>query len=175
MSLAELKLISNEMDRRQGIALVIPPLVRNKNYLPEIKELTKRIETVENRNAELASAFWNLFKYSKVGFCKVSIDSYFVEVNDAWCGMVHRTREELLGLTWQEITMPEYIPTDEVNVQKLIAGEISTYTMYKEYFYIVENGEKHIIRLDLTVSCVFDKAQNLLYFISEAVDWERRL
>jgi len=127
MSLAELKLISNEMDRRLGVIISKPTPLENRSYLPEIKELTKRVEAVENKNAELPRV------------------------------------------------LPGYIPTDEVTVQKLIAEEISTYTMYKEYFYIGENGEKHIVRLDLTVSCVFDKAQNLLYFISEAVDWERRL
>lgn len=174
MSLAEIKNISDQIDSKHGIERVYLPVpVEAISVLPEIKFLSRKIENYENKIAELNSAFRNLFKYSPVGFCKVSTDGWFLEVNDAWCQLVKRTREELLTLRWQDITMPRFIKADEEEVLKLIENRNDeTYTMYKEYFYYQDNL-KIPIPLQLTVSCVYDKYSNLLYFISQAIDIEK--
>lgn len=170
--LEQLKNISKEIDIKSGFS----PLSFRENdpqesQLPALRIITDKIEQQEKVMQEISSALYNLFKYSQIGICSVGVDGYFLEVNDAWCKLTRRSREELLTLRWQDITLPQFIEEDEQYVAKLISGEIPTYTMYKEYFYEVD-GIKFPIALQLTVSCVFDRDRQLLYFISQAIDIE---
>jgi len=171
-NLQRLRLVSNIIDIQQGIKPAHMSSFHTKeSVLPIIKKLTEEIEQQEKQLARLNSTYANLFKHSKVGLAEVALDGFFLDVNQAWCNLVRRSKEELLSLRWQDITMPEFISKDEENVKSLIENKSTeTYTMEKEYYYLDKQGAKIPIPLQLTVSCVYDQEQELLYFISQAID-----
>lgn len=136
-----------------------------KSAINDLKVLTDRLEYLENEKRKLESAFYNAIDKSKIGFAKVALDGRFITVNQTWSDAVGRSENELKKLNWRDITVKKYIDTDLENVQRVIDGELPSYTMYKEYF----KPDKTIVPLLLTVTCVFDRSDNLLYFISQAV------
>lgn len=172
MSLAQLAIINDELDKRAGIqSKNIERMVIRTNPLAKLHELTELLEERDREIARLKTTYYNLFRYSNIGFAEVSLEGCFLKVNDAWCRLVKRSREELLKLRWQDITKTEYITRDEELVKKLIDSPIQeTYTVYKEYWYTDSNGAVQSIPLELTVSCVYDENKKLLNFISQAVD-----
>ena len=70
--------------------------------------------------------------------------------------------KEMLEGTFQDITHPDDLELDLDNVNKLLEGELETYSMEKRYFH--KNG--NIIWVNLTVSLVRTSAGKPDYFIS---------
>lgn len=139
------------------------------NRIPILKAINEKLERQEEELKIANNALNDLFRYSSIGICEIGLDGHFLSVNDAWCKMCHRTEEELLKLTWMDITVDHYIEPDGDYVKKLMDREIDSYTMYKEYFYF-ENKVQKIIPIILTVSCVFNRKGEVEKFISQAVD-----
>ncbi|HCX76394.1 MAG TPA: histidine kinase, partial [Algoriphagus sp.] len=88
------------------------------------------------------------------------------DVNDRLCEMIGYSREELLKLTFQDITHPEDLNADLELLYETIRGERQTYQIEKRYFH--KNGEE--IHALLSVSAVRDTEDKLLYFISQIID-----
>jgi PAS domain S-box-containing protein len=53
-----------------------------------------------------------ILEQATVGFARTDLDGRFVLVNDRYCAIVGRTREELLALRMQDITHPEDLPAN---------------------------------------------------------------
>lgn len=63
----------------------------------------------------------------------VSPDGGFDEVNDAYCQLTQRPRDELLGLRFQDITRPEDLDADVARADRVRRGESRSYQMVKAY------------------------------------------
>ncbi|MCC6510320.1 MAG: PAS domain S-box protein [Pirellulaceae bacterium] len=72
-----------------------------------------------------------MFSVAAVGIARVGLDGRFVEVNDAFCAIHGYERDELLRLTFQQITHPEDLPNDWRQMGRLLAGEIPTFSIEK--------------------------------------------
>lgn len=75
---------------------------------------------------------------SHIGMCLVSPNGKFLEVNSICCEIWERTEEELLGLTFQEITKEEHIPVDQDKLDEVLSGRRTHYNIAK--MYIMPNG-----------------------------------
>jgi len=62
----------------------------------------------------------------------------WVEVNDHLCEMLGYTRDEMLKMTWTELTYPEDLPSNLEHFNRLLAGEIDGYELEKRY--VRKNG-----------------------------------
>ncbi len=93
----------------------------------------------------------------------VGTDGKFLRANRSLCEIVGFTEEELLRLTFQDITHPDDLDADISHLQKLIRSEIETYRMEKRYFH--RNGNS--IWVLLSVSAVRDESGNIEFFISQ--------
>ncbi len=93
------------------------------------------------------------FDLPSVGMAHVDLDGKWLAVNDTLCGIVGYSREELLGLTFQDITHPDDLDEDLALVQKLLTGELANYSLEKRY--LRKGGEQIWIRLTakLTRDC----------------------
>ena len=134
--------------------------------IPLLKVLNEKIEKQENDLRKINQTYRDMFTYSSIGICEVGLDGKFLSVNDAWCKMCKRSKDELINLTWMEITVKNYIKQDENAVLRLVSKQDKTYTMYKEYF----DKENNPIPMILTVSCVFDGEGKVEKFISQGID-----
>jgi PAS domain S-box-containing protein len=69
------------------------------------------------------------FDQAAVGIAHVGTDGRWLRVNDRLCAIVGYPREELLQLTFRDITHPDDLEADLDHVRQLIAGEIKTYSI----------------------------------------------
>lgn len=136
-----------------------------------MKSDLKRLK-IEDELSVSEDRFHKAMDTAPIGMAIVSLDSKFVEVNKALCQLVGYTKEEMLDLTFQQITHPDDIALDVSNSQKLIDGTIHLNQIEKRY--IRKNGE--IIWVQLTASILRDANGHPLYFITQVEDiTERKL
>ncbi|TWR29668.1 PAS domain S-box protein [Mucilaginibacter pallidiroseus] len=128
-------------------------------------DITQR--KLDEQQAEIANeTLKSAFQYSPIGMVLVSLEGRFMKVNNSICELLGYTEEELLSKTFQEITHPEDLQADLELLDKLLAGEVTTYKMEKRYF--TKSGS--ILWIFLNVSMVVDQARKPLYFVSQIKD-----
>ncbi|GAB3246244.1 diguanylate cyclase domain-containing protein [Chitinimonas naiadis] len=133
----------------------------------EVAVLAATTQLRLNRSEAMLS---NTFSQVAVGMALVSFDGNWLRVNKCLCDIVGYTEQELLTKTFQDITHPDDLETDLAQVRKLLAGEISTYTLEKRY--IRSGGES--IWVKLTVSLMRDQLGAPLNFIAVINDIDAR-
>jgi PAS domain S-box-containing protein len=102
------------------------------------------------------------FEQAAVGIAHVGPDGRWLRVNQRLCGIVGYAREELLALSFQDITHPDDLDLDLAQVRQMLNGTLQTYSMEKRY--IRKDGATTWI--NLTVSLVRDAKGAPAYFIS---------
>jgi PAS domain S-box-containing protein len=125
------------------------------------------------RTAEFLASeqrFRMTFEQAAVGIAHVSREGNWLRVNQKLCDIVGYTREELLELTFQDITYPEDLDADLAKVRDMLSGAIPTYTMEKRY--IRKNGS--MIWIQLTVAMAQGSETEPAYFISIVEDINER-
>ncbi len=73
-----------------------------------------------------------------------------VEVNDKLCKILGYSREELLSMTWVDITHPDDVQEDTEQYDKVMAGEQDGYSLEKRY--ICKDGA--VIFINMDVRCI---------------------
>ncbi|MCX6051088.1 MAG: PAS domain S-box protein [Campylobacterales bacterium] len=102
------------------------------------------------------------FQVAQVGIAHVGLDGTWLDANAYLCNLLGYTKEELLKLTFQDITHAEDVEKDLAYATQLLEGSIPTYHIQKRY--ICKNGD--IIWVNLSVVLLHDSENNPLYFIS---------
>ncbi len=127
--------------------------------------LSIAVQNIENRNIliESENRFRSAFEDAAIGMGLVSPAGKWIKVNRSIYEMLGYTEQELLSLTFQEITHPEDLEKDVELLYKTLRGEIDTYRMEKRYFH--KNG--NIVWINLNASLVRGADKQPLYFISQ--------
>lgn len=133
----------------------------NKGYeqgaTPEILHAKLRISEEQFRGA---------FEHAAIGMAIVSLDGKWIQVNANLSKMLGYSPEELVSLTFQEVTHPEDLNKDLSSVRKLVLGKKDSYKMEKRYFH--KSGK--VIFAILSVSIVRSEDLQPLHFVSQIVD-----
>ena len=106
------------------------------------------------------------FDQAAVGIAHVGLDGRCLRVNDKLCAIVGYPREELLQLTFQDITHPDDLEDDLEHRRRIIGEEIDTYSTEKRYV----RGDGSLVWIDLTVSIARTADGQPLHFISVIED-----
>ena len=114
---------------------------------------------------ESEERFRAAFDHAPIGLAIITPDGRFRQVNRSLCELTGYTEEELLGLTFQEITHPEDLEDNLELAQRLWSGEIDSYQIEKRY--IRKDG--HPVWIELTSTAVRD-AEGPRYAISQIQD-----
>lgn len=131
-----------------------------------------------NRDGE--ERFRAVFEQAAVGMALVGLDGRWRRINQQLCHLLGYPHEELTGLTFQEITWPGDLGADLAQLERLLAGEIPTYSLEKRY--IRKDGS--LVWANLTVSLARTAEGRPDYFIAvveeisrrkEAEEWVRTL
>ena len=130
----------------------------------------KRALAATRSIAESESRFKGAFQYSAIGMALVAPDGTFLKANASLCAMLGYQEEELLTMTFQEVTDPEDLAGDLNQVGRLLAGTAENYEMEKRYLH--KNG--HSVWALLAVSLVRDNTGAPLYFVSQIEDIDAR-
>ncbi len=70
-----------------------------------------------------------------IGMEIVSLDGHLVDVNNAFCRFVGRTRDDLIGTTWQEIAHPDDVEPDQQRIDAMVEEGRNSYEMEKRYLH----------------------------------------
>lgn len=132
-------------------------------------DITERRQ-LEERLRESEQRFRSLFELAAVGMAQVGLSGQWLLINQKLCAIVGYTQEELLGHTFQDITYPDDLERDLVQVRRMLNGEIQTYSLEKRY--IRKDGS--LVWINLTVSLVRDSAGKPAYFVSVIEDISER-
>jgi PAS domain S-box-containing protein len=129
-------------------------------------------DVTERKQAEEAlqqseERFRASFDQAAVGIAHVGLDGRWLRVNQKLCDIVGYSREELIRLTFQEITHPDDLREDLDHLRRLVAGEVRTYAVEKRY--VRKDGRT--VWSNLTVSLVGSSTgPNPAYFVSVVED-----
>jgi PAS domain S-box-containing protein len=134
-----------------------------------IRDITQR-KLVENALQEREEQFRMVFEKGPLGMVIVNEQFRFVKVNPMFCSMVGYSPEELLTKKFTEITHPDYITEEIVQLQKLADREISEYAVEKQY--VKKNGDAFFA--SIVVSVVRSKEGRFLYYLALITDITER-
>jgi PAS domain S-box-containing protein len=94
--------------------------------------------------------FRSYFELPLIGIAITSVEKRWIEVNDRLCEIMGYARKELEDLTWAEMTHPDDLAMDEEQFNRLLSGEIESYSLDKRF--IRKGGE--VVWTSLAVGCV---------------------
>ncbi|MFI4939367.1 MAG: EAL domain-containing protein [Burkholderiales bacterium] len=115
--------------------------------LLSVEDITEPMQArAELRESE--ERFRAAFGHAAVGLAHVSQEGRWLRVNQKLLDIVGYTEQELLQLSFQDITPVEDLNTDREALERLQAGEISNYTTEKRYIH--KNG--HLVWVKVTVA-----------------------
>ncbi len=101
-------------------------------YLAAVTDISERKQTEQTLRASETS-FRNYFESSPVGLCLTGPDKRWLEVNNRLCEMLGYQREQLLSLTWIQLTYPDDIPSAVAQFERVMGRRIDGYSLDKRF------------------------------------------
>jgi diguanylate cyclase (GGDEF)-like protein/PAS domain S-box-containing protein len=128
--------------------------------IQELDSLRQRIEDLERSELEWKkksdalkkseAIFRSYFNLPLYGIAITSPEKGWIQVNDRLCSIMGYSRDEIVRMTWSEITHPDDIATDFEQFNRVLSGQIDYYTMNKRF--IRKDGK--VVWTNLSVGCV---------------------
>lgn len=161
--------------RKDGTTFPLEIIGRNCIYQGRHVRIAVGRDMTYYKNAEEAlraseERFCATFNQAAVGMAHVSKDGKWLNVNQKLCDIVGYTKEELLTMTFQDITYPDDLDIDLEYVRKILAQEIQTYSMEKRYI----RKDSSLVWINLTGSLVRSCTGEPDYFIAVVEDISQR-
>ncbi|MHC0066763.1 PAS domain S-box protein [Nostoc sp. UIC 10890] len=130
--------VNNAMGETVGIGIILADVTAAKETEVALRESEERFRTIFNQAA--------------VGISLVALDGQFLQINPALCEITGYSHQELIQLNFEEITHPDDLEVDWENARRVLAKEISGYSLEKRY--IRKDGS--IVWVNLTSSAVWN-------------------
>jgi len=108
--------------------------------------------------------FQTAFENAAVGMVMTSIDGKLLRMNDAFCRMLGYSIEELNGVGFQSVTLPEDQRIGADALKQMLSGEAKTTQIRKRYVH--KSGE--VVWVELNITLIRDEEETPLYFITIA-------
>ncbi|MBE3141611.1 MAG: PAS domain S-box protein, partial [Thermoplasmata archaeon] len=156
-------------DRSIGYWSVEAVKLSDQRFLGFVVDVTKR-KQAEEMLQESEERFRKIFEESQVGIIISALDYRFEKTNPAFCSMMGYTTNELISMTFVDITHPDDIGKDIENIKKLELGEIPFYVTEKKY--LRKTGE--ILWGNIIISGIRNKDGTQLYYLGMIHDITER-
>jgi len=127
----------------------------------------KRMETVLRKNEERMR---HIFEHQTVGMAVTAPDKKWLDVNDKLCQMLGYTREEMLQMTWAELTHPDDREPNSTLFKQILSGDIDNCNFEKRYM----RKDGGVVDTMVSLSCVLRSDGNLDYVLLLVMDITER-
>ncbi|KAF0095856.1 MAG: multi-sensor hybrid histidine kinase [Puniceicoccaceae bacterium 5H] len=108
--------------------------------------------------------------YAPIGFVHTDLEGRLIRVNHCFCEMLGYTPQELMQLTFADITLPEDLQADMALFEQVVARSIPGYSMEKRY--LTRDGL--VLWAELTVSMILNNAGEPYCVVAVVEDITRR-
>ena len=95
------------------------------------------------------AAYAAAFEGAPIGVCVVGPTGRIVEVNPVLCDLLGRSRDELLGLTWRELTHPDDLAADERALEAALSSGSSRIALEKRF--VAADGTPIWVRINVSL------------------------
>lgn len=148
-----------------GIYPIMTPEGEKNQVVIFAHDITER-EKTENELRKSEARFSSYFHLPFHGVAITSPRKGWIEVNDRICSMLGYDRDELLSMTWAELTHPEDISAGDEKFESALAGQIDSYSLEKRF--VRKDGM--VIWTHLDVACVRTPDGEVDYFLAVLAD-----
>ena len=111
------------------------------------RDITERLEAQKRKDEEKMRLF---FDHQLVGMAITSPTKGWLHVNNKLSEMIGYSFDELKNMTWAEVTHPDDLALDVAGFNRMLSGEIDSYTVEKRYIC----KDKSIVFAYLSIACV---------------------
>ncbi len=111
------------------------------------------------------------FESSSIGMVFVGMDGKWTKANNSFCNSLGYSKEEIINLSFQDITHPDDLNEDLALLNELIAGKRNSYQLEKRYRH--KNG--YDVHVMLTKTVVKNINGEISHFIAQIVDLSLRI
>ena len=138
-------------------------------HLSTLHDITGHRRTEDALRASEAR-FRSYFELGLIGMAITSPTQGILEVNDEICRILGYEREEMLQMTWAQMTHPEDLPADIALYDQVMSGEAEGYSIDKRW--IRKDGR--IIDSTISVACLRRADNSVDYFVALLQDITER-
>lgn len=152
--------------RKAALIAAVRVALRARSRQYQIREYLSERERATHALEESEARFRSTFDNAGAGMAHVGPDGSWLCVNQRFCDIVGYSREELLTLTFQQITHPDDLDRDVALFEALMRGEIEHYHVEKRYIH----KKGHVVWVDLTTALQRDSRGVPHYCVPVIVD-----
>ena len=143
---------------KDGLAIYFQNINHRKQAEEELREAEER--------------FRSAFESTAVGMALVDLDGQYMRVNRALCEILGYREEDLLAMTYMDLTYHEDYEVSIEHVRRMSREGLDSYSLEKRYVH----AEGHPVWVSLSVSLLKDAEGRPLYYIAQSQDiTERKL
>ena len=153
--------ISSAVVRRDDVVVGIQAVVRN-------LDVERRAEHALRESEE---RFRGAFDAAVIGMGLSSPHGRWLKVNRSLCEIVGYTADEMLAMSFQDITHADDLEPDLALGRRMLAGDFSSYQMEKRYIH----KDGHVVWIHLSVSLVRDADGTPAYSVAQVLDITERM
>ncbi len=136
----------------------------------DITEQKQAEQQIRRLNHELEKRFSATFEQAAVGIAHLNLQGEWLRLNQRYCDILGYPHDELMGMTFQEVTHPEDLESDLNLLDRLLKGEIRDYSLEKRYI----RKDRTIVWINLTVSLARNGNDEPEYLIAVVEDISAR-
>ncbi len=133
------------------------------------RNITDRIKAEEALRLS-ENKFRKIYEEGPLCMAMLDVEGHFIAANTPFCEMIGYSEQELIQITFKEISDPSFLAENLENIRRLASGEITVYKTEKPY--IRKDGRR--IWASLSLTATFDNNGDLLYFLPLVEDITER-
>ncbi len=139
-------------------------------FVTIIEDISERKQAEQDLRAS-QMRFHSYFDLPLIGIAITSPEKGWIDVNERLCLTLGYSKQELVAMTWAELTHPDDILRDAQQFQRVLAGEIESYSLDKRF--ITRDG--HILWTSMAARCVRKPDGSVDYFVAIIEDINARV
>ncbi len=137
-----------EQEKTQQV--LVQELAALKQRVGELEQAESEWKREKENFQKSETRFQSYFNLPFYGIAITSPEQRWIRVNDRLCSIMGYSRDEIIRLTWTEMTHPEDLAADLEQFGRVLSGQIDHYNMEKRF--IRKDGK--VIWTSLSVGCV---------------------